>query len=165
MNSQCPQGVLLIQIPPSFRRWSYLTWCVNVSVSFFPFKIVVLWTQGWILFCSEACAFSKCSMFVEWMDEWAVMRNNTFSCYIALKALLASQKFCGEGGQISHRKGQTDLRLTEIHGIITWHWTPSKVLLVSPTPCSPFLETSQFSKAPCHPCYMRSQDKGVSYKI
>lgn len=78
---------------PSFIHGSYLcTWHVNLSVSFSPFKFVVLWIQGWILFCSEACAFNNCSMFVEWMDEWAIMGNITFSCHTALKPFLVSHQ-------------------------------------------------------------------------
>lgn len=72
----------------------HMSVCLCLS---FSFEIVVLWAQGWILFCYEAYAFSKCSMFVEWMDEWAVMENNTFSCYVTLKLLLASHRFCGAG--------------------------------------------------------------------
>lgn len=113
----------------------------------FSFKIVVLWAQGWILFCSEAYAFSKCSMFVEWMDEQAVMRNNTFSYYVALKPLLVACRF-GGGTQISHWKGQIDVRLIEIHGIVIWHWTPSKVLLVSPIPYGPFWRSPNSLKLP-----------------
>lgn len=141
-------------------HWSYLcTWYVNLSVSFSPFKFVVLWIQGWILFCSEACAFNNCSLFVEWMDEWAIMRNNTFSCHTALKPFLVSHQFREEGRSISLCKGQIDVRSIETHGIVICYWTSSKVLFVLPTPCGSFFwRPSNSLRQPC-PSLHRSDEK------
>lgn len=172
-----------IQIPPwwilkTHREWylfkylppsdsdptSVLTGMSMYLCLSFSFKIVVLWAQGWILFCSEAYAFSKCSMFVEWMDEQAVMRNNTFSYYVALKPLLVACRF--GGGDADFPLKGSDRCKTDWN---TWHChlalntqQGSSCLTYS---LWPFLEISQFSETPCDPLYMRRQERGISYKI
>lgn len=151
-------------LPPSGTDGiSVLTWYVDLSVSFSPFKVLVLPARGWLVFLS--LCLSKCSVFMEWMDEWTTMRNNTFSGHTALKVFPSilpvlwkrEIDFPVQGSD----RCKTDWNMCHCHLALNI-WQGSSWLISC---LWSFLETFQVSKATHDPLYMRSQERRISREI